>query len=418
MTFYARFSSLIARLCVSSVRIAKTLEASKRTEAQLRESQKMEAIGILAGGIAHDFNNVLQAITGYAALLKMSPEFKPDMTNYLDCIEQGCSRASELTHGLLAYSRKQTLAIMPCNLVQIVDDAVRLVRRIIGEHIVLHLAHENDDLPVYADITQIQHIFINLITNARDAMPSGGKLTITTGIRELDPSAAMKLSVSPGVYTFSEVSDTGTGMSVETCSHIFEPFFTTKEVGKGTGLGLAIVFGIIKQHDGYITCNSIPGEGTTFTVLLPLKKYEYFSAQPEQDQPKAIGGSETILLVEDEPAVRSVGSAILGKYGYNVIEAAEGHEALELFQNNPNSIDMLITDIVMPGKSGQILAAEILSINPSVPVLFTSGYPMRDMNIDTACLSDSNYIKKPVKPQELLRKVRNALDHGTKHSTS
>ena len=393
--------------------VATEITHRKELESQLRQAQKMEAVGQLAGGIAHDFNNVLTAILGYALLMLKDPGLPVPQRQDVQEIQKAAQRAASLTQQLLAFSRKQVLQPTVLDLNEVVTEMQALLRRLIGEHIALETRLDPEGQFVRADRGQLQQVIINLCVNARDAMPEGGTLTIATSAKDLDPGfVASHPGSQVGVHVMLKVSDTGVGMDAETRARVFEPFFTTKPVGKGSGLGLATVYGIVKQSGGYIAVTSVPTRGSTFTVYLPRVSApgpEASTPPPAPAQP--LGGSELVLLVEDEPAVRNLARRALQRYGYKVLEAPDGDTALTLAREARDPIGLLLTDVVMPGMSGRELAQRLTAEHASLRVLYTSGYP------DTAELSEAvqeaavAYLSKPYTPEELARKVREVLDH-------
>ncbi|MEW5744371.1 MAG: PAS domain S-box protein [Nitrospirota bacterium] len=387
------------------------IEAEKETlEAQLIQSQKMEAVGQLAGGIAHDFNNILTAIISYGGLLEMKMEGGDPLRLYVSQILASAEKAAHLTQGLLAFSRKQIIDPRPVPANSIVRGVERLMSRIIREDIELRTDLAGEDFIVMADSIQIEQVLINLAANARDAMPQGGSLTIKTGRTFIDEHFTAKHGFGrPGPYALISVADTGTGMDEKTRSRIFEPFFTTKEVGKGTGLGLAMVYGIIKQHNGYITVESEPGRGTTFRLLLPISAsaIEEMPAAPEAI-PK--GNKETVLLAEDNPEVRQGTREILEEFGYLVIEAVDGEDALARFDEQQDGIALLILDVIMPKMNGREVYEAIRNKVPAIKALFISGYTDEIIHKRGLLDRELRYIAKPVSPGDLLRKVREVLD--------
>ncbi|MGC9311655.1 MAG: ATP-binding protein, partial [Sediminispirochaetaceae bacterium] len=341
-----------------------------------RQLNKLESLGRLAGGVAHDFNNILMVISGFATLLEKRIEPGSDDFAFLVEIKKAGQKAAELTRQLLAFSRKQPMTLETTDLNSIIRDAVKLLNRIIVENIVLEMRLDPNLHLIRCDISQIDQIIINLATNARDAMPDGGTLLFET--RNIGPEEVREGSyqvMRPDDYVLLHVGDTGFGMDRETQQSIFEPFFTTKPGTKGTGLGLATVYGTIKQLEGYIFCESPPGRGTDFFIFLPLS-HERTSATSEDMQfaPDSFHGTETILLTEDEDMVRSVIRRNLEGYGYTILEARNAAEALELIRSGRHTIDLLITDVLMPGKSGVELAYEVNSLIPDLRILFISGY--------------------------------------------
>jgi PAS domain S-box-containing protein len=389
----------------------KTEEALQRIEDRLVQSQKMEAVGRLAGGIAHDFNNLLTVISGYAGLidesLKSSHPMKPDIGQ----IRKAAERAADLTAQLLAFSRKQVLQPRIIELNEIVQGMETMLRRVIGEDIELVTALRPDTGNVKADRGQIEQVIINLAANARDAMPSGGKLTIETDNRSLgDSHSRAHPELLPGDYVMLAVRDAGVGMSAETLSRIFEPFFTTKEVGKGTGLGLAMVYGIVKQSGGYIYCESEVGAGSTFTMYFPRVLGMPSEALKDAVAQVPSGGDETILLAEDEEAVRRFTRAILERNGYRVIEAANGTEALAAISAPRCSIQLLLSDVIMPQMSGPDLARKVKEICPEARILYMSGYAESSIVHRGILDAEVELLRKPFDAASLLKKVREILD--------
>jgi PAS domain S-box-containing protein len=391
--------------------IARDVTDRKHLEDQLRQSQKMEAIGQLAGGVAHDFNNLLTAINGYSTLALQRLEDDHPVRPYLEEVKKAGDRAANLTRQLLAFGRKQILQPLPINLNDVVTDMNNMLRRLIGEDIVLTAKLDPALKKIQADPGQIEQVLVNLVVNARDAMPQGGKLTIETSSRELDPEYAAKhVGVQPGNYVMLAVSDTGFGMTEETKGRIFDPFYTTKEKGKGTGLGLSTVYGIIKQSGGNIWVYSEPNRGTTFKVYLPQLEVDVPSAAKRVTEGPIPSGSETILLVEDEDVVRGLTREILEQAGYKVIEAAQGEKAVQLFSEAAREIDLLLTDVVMPGVSGKEVANRVTRLRPDLKVLFMSGYTDEAIVHHGVLDSDVQFIQKPFSPASLARKVREVLD--------
>jgi two-component system, cell cycle sensor histidine kinase and response regulator CckA len=391
--------------------IARDVTERKHLEDQLRQSQKMEAIGQLAGGVAHDFNNLLTAINGYSSLALQRMNGNDPIRGYLEEIKKAGDRAANLTRQLLAFGRKQILQPLALNLNDIVTDMNKLLRRLIGEDIVLTAKLDPALKKIKADPGQIEQILVNLVVNARDAMPQGGNLTIETANVELEREYVGKhVGVQPGSYVILSVSDTGTGMNDETQARIFEPFFTTKEKGKGTGLGLSTVYGIVKQSGGNIWVYSEPGQGTTFRVYLPQLLAAAKPIEKVATEAAAPGGSETILLVEDENIVRGLARKILEQSGYSVLDARGGEEAIRLCQERSEPIHLLLTDVVMPETSGREIAERLTTLRPTTRVLFMSGYT--DEAIVHHGVLDSNveFIQKPFTPMALAKKVREVLD--------
>ncbi|GAW66606.1 multi-sensor hybrid histidine kinase [Geoanaerobacter pelophilus] len=377
-------------------------------EEQLRQSQKMEAVGQLAGGVAHDFNNILTVIAGYANMLRMDLPPHGNEVRLAEQIALATEKAAELTKGLLAFSRKQPMAPQKLDLGEVVQRVENFLVRVIGEDIQLKTRLLPDSLPVWIDPGQIEQVLINLAANARDAMGNGGTFTIATGLFEADGSLPSFCGPN-GRYAVIIVSDNGKGMDAETSKRIFEPFYTTKEVGKGTGLGMAIVYGIVQQHKGYIAVNSKPGEGTSFSIYFPLAEDEVeMYREPAADlEPEQ--GTETILVAEDDPSVRNLVDMVLTKYGYRVILAENGQEVVDRFTAHSSDIGLILMDIIMPRKNGIEAFAEIKKLQPEAKVLFTSGYTS-DFIESRGMEEGVELIMKPVQPVQLLRKVREVLE--------
>ena len=395
--------------------IGRDITEYQKLEEQLRHAQKMESIGTLAGGIAHDFNNILSAIIGYGhvTLMKM-PKDDPLRMN-IEHILESADRAAVLTQSLLAFSRKQIIDRKPVDLNKILNKVEKFLVRVIGEDVEVHVALEKTTLTLFADAGQLEQVFMNLATNARDAMPNGGSFTIASEITELDNSfVAAHGYGKTGTYALISATDTGVGMTEQIRVKIFEPFFTTKEVGKGTGLGLAMVYGIIKQHEGFINVYSEPGKGTTFRIYLPLIKTEAMEEQPIIAAELAKGGTETVLLAEDDPAVRKLTLLVLEQMGYTVIIANDGEEAVTKFMENKDRIQLLLFDIIMPKKNGREAYEEIKKTKPDIPVLFASGYSPDMLRVKALVDEEVPLVYKPISPQGLLKKVREVLDRKSK----
>jgi len=378
-------------------------------EQQLVLSQRLEAVGKLSGGIAHDFNNLLGVIIGYAEALQESISADDPQREAIDEIQKAGQRAAALTQQLLAFSRKQVLEPKILDANSIIVDMQKMLRRLIGEDIELKFNLPANLGKVRADRGQLEQVILNLAVNARDAMPRGGELRIETSNAELgEEDAARYRYVNPGRYVVLRVSDTGTGMDAETQSHIFEPFFTTKEKGKGTGLGLATVYGIVKQSDGYIWVDSEPGKGTTFRIYLPRtqgKAEELARSEPV----KRREGPRTILLVEDEPSLRKLTRRTLSDMGYVVVEAENATHAVEVARNANSTIDLLLTDVIMPGMSGGDLAKKLSPESPQMRVLFMSGYTDGAIEVRGALPPGMVVLRKPFTRDTLVRTVESAL---------
>jgi PAS domain S-box-containing protein len=382
-----------------------------RLEEQLRQAQKMEAIGRLAGGIAHDFNNLLMVICGYVELmLERLPEENPLRRNAQE-IHKAAKRAAALTRQLLAFSRKQVLQPRVLDLNSVVTDMEHLLRRLIPENIELTIHTAPNLGAVRADPGQIEQVILNLAVNARDAMPSGGKLLLETANVELDRHSKLTHSeIEPGSYVMLAVSDTGTGMDAETLKHIFEPFFTTKDKSKGTGLGLATVYGVVKQSGGHVTVYSEPGRGSTFKIYLPRVDAPHISANEQQPVRAGHCGNETVLLVEDEDGVRELTENFLRSQGYQVLAARNGEEALELTAKHPGPVHLLLTDVIMPGISGRELAERLAAQRPGIRVLFASGYTDGAVLQQNAVIPGTRFLQKPFPLQVLAKEIRDTLE--------
>ena len=390
----------------------------KRLENQFRQAQKMEAVGRLAGGVAHDFNNLLTIINGYSEMVLERLDSSDPTRGQLEEIRKAGERAGSLTRQLLAFSRQQMLAPRVLDLNTLVTDVEKMLRRLIGEDIDLAIVRDPGLGQVKADSGQIEQILLNLAVNARDAMPEGGKLVIETANVELDEAYADQHGlVPPGSYVLLAVNDTGIGMNAETQAHIFEPFFTTKEQGKGTGLGLATVYGIVKQSAGFIWVYSELGRGTTFKIYLPRIDEPGESVPASEARGHSVGGAETILLVEDEGALRALAARILQALGYRVLESDSPEDALRIGEQHQEPIHLLLTDVVMPRISGRKIAESLAFLRPALKVLYMSGYTDDAVFRNGVLEPGATFIQKPFTPAALARKVREVLDAGLEKSS-
>ncbi|MGO9612048.1 MAG: PAS domain S-box protein [Dissulfurispiraceae bacterium] len=382
-----------------------------KLEDQLRHAQKMEAVGTLAGGIAHDFNNILNVIMGYGTLAQNSLDAGSPSKEQMDEVLKAADKAATLIRRLLAFSRRQVIEVKPFNINDLVLGLQKMLVRIIGEDIDLQLNLMGRSLVVLADPSQIEQVLMNLATNARDAMPNGGRLGISTGLEEIDDEyVAVYGYGKAGMYAHIMVSDTGSGIDEETQKKMFEPFYTTKGVGEGTGLGLAISYGIIKQHGGYIRAYSELGQGTVVKVYLPLMKEAAVVDKQAETSHAARGGDETILVAEDDAALRNLIRIVLESSGYSVISAEDGEDAIIKFTDNRDKIALVVLDMIMPRKSGKEVSDAIRKVSPLIKILFSSGYAEATMKTEELTASGFDFIQKPVMPHRLLSQVREVLD--------
>lgn len=390
--------------------IMRDITERKRLEEQLRQSQKMEAIGQLAGGIAHDFNNMLTVINGYSEIL-LKKEFPAEVLNYIQEIRKASIRATRLTSQLLAFSRKQIIQPKIINLNQIITDQIQMLRRLLGEDVEISTYLDPQLYSVKADIGQIEQIIMNIVINARDAMPLGGKLTIETGNVQLNNEYKhLHPESKSGDYAVLSISDTGIGMDEVTRSRIFEPFYTTKGRDKGTGLGLATVYGIIKQNNGFIDVYSEIQNGSTFKIYLPVDQEKDKTKTRDSIDEIKLHGKETILLVEDDDGVRAVTESTLKKYGYNVISASNGEDAIRIFEEHDGKFDLLLTDVIMPSMGGRELAEKMLNEHNNLKVLYFSGYT-DDSTVQHRIISEGmEFIQKPYTQLELAKKIRSVIE--------
>jgi len=398
---------------ISYVRdISERVNANKereKLEAQLIQSQKMESVGRLAGGVAHDFNNMLSVILGYSELIRTKTDPNDPAAREINQIQQAAERAQHITQQLLAFSRKQVFEPKILNINELINRFEDNLSRLIGEDIALKFFPSRNIENIEFDPTQIEQILMNLAVNARDAMPAGGSLTFETANVSLDEAYCREhVGFIPGNFVQISVSDNGSGMDTETITHIFEPFFTTKKMGKGTGLGLATVYGIVKQGGGFINVYSEPGRGTTFKIYIPVSTGEIEPLKEVEDR-GPVAGSETVFLVEDDEMVRKVTELSLLKLGYAVLSAAGPEEALEAFPRAHNTVELLITDVVMPGMNGKDLYQRLKSARPDLRVLYMSGYTANVIVNHGVLEKGVQFISKPFNMLELSRKVRLAL---------
>lgn len=382
----------------------------KKLEEQLIQSQKMESIGQLAGGVAHDFNNILTAITGYGEMLRARVTHDEKLVSYADQVLASAGRAANLTRALLAFSRKQSIELQSGDINVIVTGIQKLLSRLIGEDIILTARTTDMPLQAMVDAGQLEQILMNLATNARDALPNGGELTIETDEVFVDELYSSSIANSkPGRYALITVSDNGQGMDQETCRRIFEPFFTTKKVGKGTGLGLSIVYGIVRQHNGFVTVYSEPGHGTSFRIYIPITENLTSEAARETEQ-EELRGTGTILLVEDDDDVRGILALTLEEAGYSIITATNGLEAVETFEKHHEEIDLILMDVIMPSMNGKEAYSIISERHHTAKVIFMSGYTA-DIIQHKGIVDDGiNFVHKPVSKQQLLKKIRMVLE--------
>lgn len=396
---------------VASLRIFADITDRLRLEEQFRQAQKMEAIGRLAGGVAHDFNNILTVISGFCDVALEGVAQHDPVVNDIVEIKKASDRAASLTRQLLAFSRRQILSPKVLDLNSLIRDMEKMLARILGEDIDLRMALQERLSCIEADPGQIEQVLLNLAVNARDAMPGGGQLFIETKDTVIDPAyAQLHLDAVPGEYVMLAVSDTGVGMNEDTRSHLFEPFFTTKSEGKGTGLGLATIYGIVKQSRGTISVYSEPGRGTSFKIYFPRLDSSGVANKLDTARPAAAGGSETILVAEDEETLRGLAVRVLGKCGYRVLSASDGAEAMNIVETHDGPIHMLLTDVVMPKAGGRQVAERAVRKFPEIKVLYISGYTDDSVVVNGVLEAEIAFLQKPFSPDALVRKVRHVLD--------
>jgi len=391
-------------------------------EEQLRQSQKMESIGQLASGVAHDFNNMLTIIQGHTSLLLSKPTLPPEIIDPIQAVYFAAERAARLTRQLLMFSRKNIMQLEPLDLREVVGNMSKMTERLIGENITLEFQPPEKLPPVQGDAGMIEQVVLNLSVNARDAMPQGGTLTISLMAMSINAIfAETHPQARVGHFVRLRVTDTGTGMDAGTLSHVFEPFFTTKEVGKGTGLGLATVYGIVKQHEGWVEVSSEPGKGSTFDIIFPaVTKAEAIAKKDTSPGGSPVaGGTETILIVEDEEILREMAREILQNYGYNILEASSGKEAFDVWNRHTDEINLLLTDMVMPeGISGIQLAERLLTDRPDLKIIFTSGYSSNEVSAELMARSQARFLQKPYSHNDLAKIVRDCLDKDAAGGTN
>ena len=387
-------------------------EEKTRLEEQLQQAQKMEAIGTLAGGVAHDFNNILTAIIGNANLALLDISNDDSLREQIEEIKKAGNKAASLTRQLLTFSRKQVIKPKVLDFNEVINETEKMLRRMIGEDIEFQTILSPRLWKVHMDSGQVDQIIMNIAVNARDAMPQGGKLVVETANVYLDENYLREHSIegTPGHYVMLAITDNGSGMDKETQEHIFEPFFTTKEIGKGTGLGLSTVYGIAKQNNGFIWVYSEPGQGTTFKIYLPKVKEGAEAEEKEQTPVLELGGSETVLIVEDDDGLRKVAVTVLKQRGYKVLEAENGEDALRVSEAHDGSIDLLIPDVVMPKIGGKETAERLQPLYLQMKVIYMSGYTDNAIVHHGVLVPGLNFLEKPFSPEGLARKVREVLD--------
>jgi two-component system, cell cycle sensor histidine kinase and response regulator CckA len=393
----------------AALSVTRDVTERRRLEEQLVQAQRMEAVGRLAGGIAHDFNNLLTGILGYSDILRAGLAEDDPLRADADEVRKAADRAASLTRQLLAFSRRQVLQSRVIDLNKVVEEMERMLRRLIGEDVELVTACAADLGPVEADPGQIEQVIANLVVNARDAMPSGGRLVIETANYEVDQrlASARSAEMTPGPYVVLSVTDTGVGMDPETQAHLFEPFFTTKDVGKGTGLGLATVYGIVKQSGGFIWVYSEPGHGTSFQIYLPRAEAEVASATDSAVPGTTEEGTETVLVVEDEQLVRNLIAEELSRRGYTVLTAPNGIDALSLAHARDGEVDVVVTDVIMPEMGGLELTQRLATMLPGIRIVYMSGYSELSVSND---VGPWPLLQKPFNARTLAGKIREVLD--------
>ncbi len=411
MPSHAKSINFLPPCFINFVAIKRDITQELNLENQLHHAQKMESIGLLAGGVAHDFNNILTTIMGYSSLLKKSPDMPEKHRKRIEEVEKASMRGAEITGQLLAFSRKQPPRLEKIILNDVINSSLKFLKRALPPDITVESRLSENLALVNADSTQIQQILMNLCLNSRDAMPHGGKILIETENIEIEQGYIKNhYFAKTGPHVLLTFRDTGAGMNKEVLSRIFEPFFTTKPVGKGTGLGLSTVYGIVKQSEGEVWCYSEPGQGTTFKIYLPRVEEEMSLLPHRDDKDSLPGGRETIFLVEDEPSVRGLAVQVLRESGYNLLQAANGTEALRVAQEYAGKIHLLLTDVVMPQMGGKELADRLKPLRPDIKVLFTSGYTDNAIVHHGVLGPGIEFLQKPFSPEALAQKVREVLD--------
>jgi signal transduction histidine kinase len=408
---FRKLEKKMADLELANTELKRQMLEQKRLEEQLRHVQKMEAIGRFSAGIAHDLNNILSVIVGFGTIIQMKMSSDDPQRDKINQILAAADRAANLTRSLMTFSRKQELKLQPLNLNRCIRNVEAFLKRIIGEDIKLIISLLERDIMINADSGHIEQVVMNLATNARDAMPDGGILSIETAIIEIDEEfIKMHGYGKPGHYALLTFADNGNGMDEATQKQIFEPFFSTKETGKGTGLGLSIIYGIVEQHNGHISVYSEPGMGTTFRILLPLMPEDLSVGNAGSCQEKLPGGNETILVVDDETPIREYLELFLTTLGYRVLLARDGREAIQVFRKNTAGIDLVLMDVIMPNLTGSEAASELRMMKNSIKIIFTSGYPYGLIHEQKLLEDHAQLLLKPVSPTDLSRKLRAALD--------
>jgi signal transduction histidine kinase len=397
----------------ANCRIKNEAEERLQLERQFRHSQKMEAIGQLAAGVAHDFNNILTIIHGHASMLGLRLGNEGPHSKSLAEIRRSAERAANLVRQLLAFSRKQIMQRQNLQISEVIHSVATMLRQLVGEHIAVETLCAPGLPPIFADRGMLEQVIANLAVNARDAIGKEGRITVQSSAITLDAEQARACpDARPGRYVCLTVSDTGCGIKKEALAHIFEPFFTTKEVGKGTGLGLATVYGIVKQHDGWIQVISSPGQGATFHIFFPVSDRAIVPPVPNHAQPPRLAGTETILIAEDEPDLREMVCDVLTHHGYQVLAARSGPAARDVWAREKTRIDLLLTDLVMPGgMTGTDLAAELQLHNPKLKIIYTTGYSPGAFAADFPFRAGANFLPKPYEPNQLVEIVRRCLDN-------